>query len=497
MLVPVATRGGVLFEPLPPSLSVPCRRLVDMGKNNQQRRAAKRRARADKVGPPVARRRPPEPPEADLSGAGRATGQASRSAGPDPSVRAVALIRAAVAMIDEPGALDDAVRDLVVFSGTGDTDLAELAVGRLMQDQLGIVYEHGWQPLDVVHVLRRESGARAAKIVAEVVDRQAVESGAATRAPEDWLSQLQEVAGRAPTATAAAAGWNVLHSGSLAGQAVWDSWHDVLVVLGQLLALAPMSGLGPPPSAWPPRRVTRMGPRPGSGHDPKKLATIRALLAKAEATGFAAEADAFTEKAQDLMTRYSIDEALLADAGEEFEIRSRRVHVENPYARTKAQLLATVGKVNRVKAIWDDRHGIATIVGLSGDLDLAEMLFTSLLVQATRAMTEAGATSTGGHRLDRAPSFRRAFLLSYANRIGERLSVAEEHAQQEESEFRGQDLVPVLVRKSAAVDTEFARLFPHTSPARATRVDSRGWQAGRAAADRAVLARGEVGERSA
>ncbi|RST20878.1 bifunctional 3'-5' exonuclease/DNA polymerase [Streptomyces sp. WAC04770] len=42
------------------------------------------------------------------------------------------------------------------------------------------------------------------------------------------------------------------------------------------------------------------------------LTRIRALLAKAEATGFPEEAEALTAKAQELMARHSIDEALLA-----------------------------------------------------------------------------------------------------------------------------------------------------------------------------------------
>lgn len=196
------------------------------------------------------------------------------------------------------------------------------------------------------------------------------------------------------------------------------------------------------------------------------------------------------------MTRYAIDEALLADTAG-IEVRTRRVHIENPYAAAKAQLLATVSRVNRVKAIWDDEHAIVTVVGLPVDLDLAEMLFTSLLVQATRAMTEAGAVTSAGHRLDRSPAFRRGFLLSYADRIGERLTEAGVHAQQQETQRRGSDLLPVLARRSAAVEKEFARIFPDTRPSKATRVDARGWHAGRAAADRAVLAKGQVGERPA
>ena len=42
------------------------------------------------------------------------------------------------------------------------------------------------------------------------------------------------------------------------------------------------------------------------------LHKVRALLAKAEATPFDAEAEAFTSKAQELIARYRIDDALLS-----------------------------------------------------------------------------------------------------------------------------------------------------------------------------------------
>ena len=44
----------------------------------------------------------------------------------------------------------------------------------------------------------------------------------------------------------------------------------------------------------------------------RMLTRIRALLAKAEATGFPEEAEALSAKAQELMARHSIDEALIA-----------------------------------------------------------------------------------------------------------------------------------------------------------------------------------------
>jgi hypothetical protein len=178
-------------------------------------------------------------------------------------------------------------------------------------------------------------------------------------------------------------------------------------------------------------------------------------------------------------------------------VDARRVHIDNPYAQAKVQLLSTVGVVNRVRVVWDDHHGMATMVGMAVDLELVEMLFTSLLVQATRALTEVGNkdTSTSGYRSgrpNRSPSFRRAFLLAYANRIGERLRAAGENATAQASSSHGAELVPVLARRTKEVDSEFDRLFPRTESIGAKRVDARGWHAGRAAADRAVFTAGQV-----
>jgi len=414
--------------------------------------------------------------------------------------RALELMQQGLAVLDRPAALDDVIGNLIVFGGTQGVDHADLAeriVSRSLLTQIGIAYERGWQPADLMHVVRRETGGRIRRLAGAAVLEQALQFGAFGRAPQEWLRQLTSILGSPPAEVGRPAkDWNAFRVPA-AGTS-WENWHDVLVLLGSWLSAPAMPRLVPVPSAWgqaPRRPVMPVSPTPAvspDGHDPKKLATIRALLAKAEATEFAEEADAFTAKAQDLMTRYSIDEALIS-GNDEAEIPSRRVHIDDPYAVAKAQLLAAVAQVNRVRAIWDDARGIATIVGLPVDLGLTEMLFTSLLVQATRAMTEAGAAGSSSRRPDRAPAFRRAFLLAYAQRIGERLAQAGAAAQQQESEHRGADLLPVLARHTAAVEQAFDRLFPHTTVSRARTVDARGWHAGTAAADRAVLAKAQVG----
>jgi hypothetical protein len=210
------------------------------------------------------------------------------------------------------------------------------------------------------------------------------------------------------------------------------------------------------------------------------------LLAKAEATAYAAEAESFTTKAQDLMTRHAIDEALLGVTNEQVAVAAQRVHLQSPYASTKASLLNAVGMANRCEVVYFNQLDIATVVGVPVDVDQVEMLFTSLLIQATRAMAEAGAAQPKS--FDRSATFRRSFLAAYAVRIGERLRETNAAA----TESYGKDLVPLLTRQEGAVQQEFDRLFPNTRTAGGGYLDQRGWEAGRRAADRAVFTAGRI-----
>lgn len=189
------------------------------------------------------------------------------------------------------------------------------------------------------------------------------------------------------------------------------------------------------------------------------------------------------------MTRHAIDEALLhAQAGDSITVIGRRIHIDNPYALEKATLLNGVAGANRAQAAWSDFAASMTIVGVPTDLDQIEMLFTSLLIQATRAMTEAG-DSTGAHSTNRSSAFRRSFLLAYATRIGQRLDTASEQAKL----TYGTELVPVFARQDAAVGAEYERLFPNVTAAKVGRtLNRRGWEAGTDAADRAVMPSAQV-----
>ena len=357
-------------------------------------------------------------------------------------------------------------------------ELASMQVRQL----LVAAWERGWQPLDLVHLVRRFN-ARLVPMLATAVVAQARSVQAEHRAPQFWLDQLHAVADEAWSA-----GSHDYLADSAAGHGtpLVDAWTDLRQLIAVLSTVPVLEQLVPPPSAWAgPSRASR--PQHDSADRARVLARIRALLAKAEKTEFAAEAEALTAKAQDLMTRHAIDEALLhGSADDQIEVGGVRVHISNPYPTEKVQLLSQVARANRSRAVWNPSLGLATVIGTPTDVDLVEMLFTSLLIQATRAMAEAGTRRAGS--FDRSSSFRRSFLMSYAIRIGERLNETNEAA----TASYGSALVPLLQKQTSAVQEEFDRLFPRTRQARAGRYNGLGWDAGRAAADRAVFAAGRI-----
>ena len=234
------------------------------------------------------------------------------------------------------------------------------------------------------------------------------------------------------------------------------------------------------------------------------LGRIRALLAKAESTEFAQEAEALSGRAQELMAKYSIDHALLAaESGRAETPGGRRIAVDNPYEAAKATLLQIVAEANRCRVVWSRELGLVTVIGFPADLDAVELLFTSLLVQANTAMLRTGGTRDGSGR-STTRAFRQSFLLAYAVRIGERLSEATDHAEQAavaeqraaaagpadgSAARRGADLVPFLAARHRAVDDAVGDMFgsklTRSRSVRAT--DPDGWNSGRAAADLASL----------
>ncbi|MEU4113087.1 DUF2786 domain-containing protein [Kitasatospora sp. NPDC028055] len=385
----------------------------------------------------------------------------------------------------------------LLAASAGQWPAVSRAVLRYADSAVGRCWSAGWRPADLVRVVRR--GLKPVHL-ALAVDLIAAESRRHPAAALDrrWQEQLRELEAEVWWPADEQYLGAFAHRHRLDRFALATALLELLRSWGRLPPIAPVGPApGQPGQAGPARRPA--GPVAG---EPRMLARIRALLAKAESTEFPEEAEALTAKAQQLMAQHSIDDALLAAAGADRNTPAAlRIGVDNPYEGPKTMLLDAVAAANRCRVVWAKEFGFCTVIGFDGDLDGVELLYTSLLVQATHALNKAGSGKDS-----RSKAFRQSFLVAYAARIRERLTAATERATDaaaagrhlredgtEEQLLPDERLLPALAARSAAVDEEVGRLFPKLVSQRVRVSDGEGWAAGRAAADRAALhGRGEI-----
>jgi hypothetical protein len=196
------------------------------------------------------------------------------------------------------------------------------------------------------------------------------------------------------------------------------------------------------------------------------------------------------------MTRYSIDSALLAAhaAGKLTgpQLRGVRIGIDDPYSQAKAILLGTIANASGCRAVWSRDLGFATVFGFEGELKSVDLLYTSLLLQARRAMIRTGKAG----RRERSRSFRQSFLAGFADRIGHRLEESAKAVVSEVVKQQGGALVPVLAERSRAVDDRLDETFPERGGFGMSVSDWSGWVCGTQAADGADILRGPILDRT-
>ncbi|UGQ09228.1 DUF2786 domain-containing protein [Yinghuangia sp. ASG 101] len=387
------------------------------------------------------------------------------------------------------GAPDDAAVEAAVDSGASamaahddrwpDVSRAYVALGSRV---VAGCWARGWQPADVVRMVARGLGERHVRLGIDIVAAAAREESAARRGSR-WAAQLRALEAEAwwsgddEYLTRFARRENLMRF-EAAGYAL-----EVLRLYARLPAILPLRLEAAEAAHTAPARTP--------GAEPRMLGRIRALLAKAESTDFAEEAEALSAKAQQLMARHSIDAALLAASGGESAPGETpgaiRIGVDTPYDAEKAMLLDAVAEANRCRTVWSREFGFSTVIGFAADLDAVELLYTSLLVQATAAMTRDESRSRRRNtRGARNRDYRQSFLVAYADRIGERLTTAVEQAAHEAASGDAPaDLLPVLASRTVAVHDATDRMFPDLVTHRVRIRDEEGWTHGQAAADRA------------
>ena len=223
------------------------------------------------------------------------------------------------------------------------------------------------------------------------------------------------------------------------------------------------------------------------------LERVRKLLAKAgDESVTPPEAQALTAKAAELMAKYGIDRALLAaDQPETDRPADQIVMVENPWGRVKAHLLTGLASALRCQCVLlPARDGLRVhIFGFASDLERADLLYTSLLVQMWHGLVAAPVPEWASSPR----AWRRSWLLGFASSVVGRVRAAEEAAagQPPGGERAASRTALVLADRSDVIRGHVGQAYPRLRRTRITYSGS-GYGAGWAQGQRADIGTARV-----
>jgi hypothetical protein len=243
--------------------------------------------------------------------------------------------------------------------------------------------------------------------------------------------------------------------------------------------------------------------------DDRMLERVRRLLSKAEGAATESERDAYNAKAAELIARYGIEEALLSAKESTSPLPADRVvDLDAPYARDKASLLSAVAGPLGVRGVLCSARSAGGtrlsmhLFGMSSDLDRADVLYTSLLVQAAHGL----AVARPADAYESVAAYRRSWMLGFAYTIQQRLVAAERAAAERAESARhhgsaqgasdGPSVSLVLADRAAIVDGAVAAAYPRLRTAPSRMLSGSGSAAGAAAARRADLGGQRLDRRS-
>lgn len=242
--------------------------------------------------------------------------------------------------------------------------------------------------------------------------------------------------------------------------------------------------------------------RPSAGAPPSDalLAKVRKILAKAEDPATTPEeAETYTAKAAELIAAYGIDRALLAESAPETDVVGDRVVVlDAPYALDKAGLLSGVATALRCRAVQRTRYDAGVkelsmhLFGYDSDLARAEVLYTSLLLQASSQVRRSFAPPG-----ENVAAYRRSWLAGFTRAVVGRLRESEDRAAQTARTSGptpgGRSVSLVLADRSVAVSSAVEDAYPHLRKAQARSLSGSGGRSGYLAGQRADLGGARVG----
>lgn len=214
------------------------------------------------------------------------------------------------------------------------------------------------------------------------------------------------------------------------------------------------------------------------GDQPDYANKIAGLLAKAEdPAATPAEAEAFSRKAEELMVKWGISDAMIAAkrSGEEMrqeKIVEHRHKIHHRYYQAEVMLINSIAQgVGTVRLLKRDEYNHTSyvyLIGYESDLLRVETLWHSLWLQANTAMKkwwrEYKQTAEGQARTKSSLVFkdRREFLLSFGYAVRTRLR--DMYRKEEQAGEPGTAVA--LVDRGQQVNDALKQMYPHTKSSR-------------------------------
>lgn len=227
-----------------------------------------------------------------------------------------------------------------------------------------------------------------------------------------------------------------------------------------------------------------------------KLDLIRALLAKAESTEFAGEAESLRAKAFELMAKFGIEQAMLASKGvDDLQATKALIVVKGPYHARRVMLLNGLTKAMRCRNVLmvpQLKRGQKApdspvyVYGMPSDVERVKLMFQSLDLQMSDALAKSLKDKPAGVH---GRTWTVNFISSFASEVFRRVNQAEREAESSEVTYGSGKFEVVLADNETKVRSLFNREHPDsfTTTHSASASSSAGWSAGARAGAKAAL----------
>jgi len=218
------------------------------------------------------------------------------------------------------------------------------------------------------------------------------------------------------------------------------------------------------------------------------IGKIDALFKQAANTPYAEEAATFQAKAQELMTKYQIEMAMLNDRVLDDELTHAVVHINNPYNIDKSILLNAIAKHNYCKVIR--YRDYCKVFGYKNDIKMVTAMYTALELHMISEMWK----NYDVPDYVSAVAWKKSFFAGYASKISSRLAKAKRESVADANKTNGNDSVSlVLLKKDELVQQYYDENSGATRSSTRTVTSMSGYGAGTSAGGRANIGQSSVG----